>query len=446
ATVANLAATGTAIQWYANAIGGTALASTDALIDGAHYYASQTVSGCESATRLDVTVTINVTTAPTGSATQTFCNAATVANLAATGTAIQWYVNAIGGTALASTDALIDGAHYYASQTVSGCESATRLDVTVTINNTPAPTGAATQTFCNAGTVANLSATGTAIQWYANAIGGTALASTDALVDGVHYYASQTVSGCESATRLDVTVTINVTAAPTGSATQTFCNAATVANLTATGTAIQWYADAIGGTALVSTTPLVDGVHYYASQTVSGCESATRLDVTVAVNNTPAPTGAATQTFVTGQMVSDIVVTGSNIIWYASAADASTATNPISTTTVLVNNTTYYATQTVSGCVSTTSLSVTVTVTLKVDSFDSNSFSFYPNPVNDILNLSYSQEMTDVRVFNVIGQQVFAKNINATTAQIDMSGFANGAYFIKVSSDKATKTVKVIKK
>jgi hypothetical protein len=233
---------------------------------------------------------------------------------------------------------------------------------------------------------------------------------------------------------------------PTGSATQTFCNAATVADLTATGTGIQWYTVAIGGAALVSTTALVNGASYFASQTVSGCESATRFEVAVTVNNTPAPTGAAAQTFVTGQMVSDIVVSGSNIIWYASSADATNAVNPIPTTTVLVNNATYYATQTVSGCVSTTSLAVTVTVNLKVDSFDSNSFSYYPNPVNDILNLSYSQEITDVKVFNVIGQQVFTKNINATTAQIDMSGFANGAYFIKVSSDKGTKTVKVIKK
>jgi hypothetical protein len=319
---------------------------------------------------------------------------------------------------------------------------------TVTVNNTAVPTGAATQTFCNTATVADLSATGTGtIQWYAAATGGTALVSTTALADATHYFASQTISGCESATRLDATASVNVTPVPAGSATQTFCNAATVADLSATGTGtIQWYTAATGGTALVSTTALVDATHYFASQTVSGCESATRLDVTVTVNNTPAPTGAATQTFVTGQTLADIVVIGSNVIWYASLPDATTGTNPLSNTTVLVDATTYYATQTVSGCVSATSLVVTITVTLGVDSFDSNSFSFYPNPVNEILNLSYSQEMTNVRVFNVIGQEVLVKNINATTAQVDMTGLANGAYFVKVSTDKATKTIKVIKK
>ena len=79
-------------------------------------------------------------------------------------------------------------------------------------------------------------------------------------------------------------------AAPTGSAAQSFCAAAsTVANLNATGTAIRWYAASSGGTALAGSTALVNGTHYYASQTVSDCESTSRLDVVATVNacNTP---------------------------------------------------------------------------------------------------------------------------------------------------------------
>ncbi len=62
--------------------------------------------------------------------------------------------------------------------------------------------------------------------------------------------------------------------APTTSA-QTFCSASspTVSSLTATGTSIQWYSAATGGSGLASNTALVDGTSYYASQTVSGCES-----------------------------------------------------------------------------------------------------------------------------------------------------------------------------
>jgi hypothetical protein len=54
------------------------------------------------------------------------------------------------------------------------------------------------------------------------------------------YYVSQTLNGCESM-RTAVEVTINVTEAPVAMA-QSFCDAATVADLMATGTDLMWYA------------------------------------------------------------------------------------------------------------------------------------------------------------------------------------------------------------
>ncbi|NHN28202.1 hypothetical protein FIA58_021235, partial [Flavobacterium jejuense] len=74
----------------------------------------------------------------------------------------------------------------------------------------------------NFGTVADLVATGSGLKWYAASTGGTALVSTTNLATGT-YYVSQTLNSCESATRTAVSVTLNVTPAPTASA-QTFCN------------------------------------------------------------------------------------------------------------------------------------------------------------------------------------------------------------------------------
>jgi hypothetical protein len=88
----------------------------------------------------------------------------------------------------------------------------------VTISNPAAPTGTSPQTFCaiTNPTVASLTTiTGTGIQWYAAATGGSPLAPSTALVSGNSYYATQTVSGCESASRLAVAVTISSPAAPT---------------------------------------------------------------------------------------------------------------------------------------------------------------------------------------------------------------------------------------
>ena len=185
---------------------------------------------------------------------------------------------------------------------------------------------------------------------------------------------------------------------------------------------------------------------YYVTQTLNGCESA-RTAVAVTVLSIPAPTGATSQTFVTGQTISNVVVTtGTNVVWYASAADAIAGTNPLAGSTLLVNNTTYYATQAVSNCVSSTSLAVTVTVTLATDGFDSSAFAYYPNPVSSILNISYSQDLISVKVFNVIGQEIDSSNIHAKATQIDLSAYSSGTYFIKVATANATKTFKVIKK
>jgi hypothetical protein len=369
--VGDLAATGTAIKWYAAASGGSQLASNTALTNGTHYFASQTVGGCESTSRLDVTVTIVTTpAAPTGNASQSFCTPPnpTVADLVASGTNIQWYANASGGAPLAGTTTLTNSTHYFASQTVSGCESTSRFDVTATVIATPAaPTGIATQSFCTPPnpTVAQLNATGTNIQWYANSSGGAPLAGTTVLSNNTHYFASQTVSGCESTSRFDVTAVVGATpVAPTGSATQSFCTPPnpTIADLIATGTAIQWYNVASGGSPLASNTVLTDNTHYFATQTVGTCESTTRLDVTVDIVSTPAaPTGDPTQSFCTppAPTVANLIATGVNIQWYANASGGL----PLVNTTVLTNNTHYFATQTLAGnCESTSRFDVMVTI------------------------------------------------------------------------------------
>ena len=435
ATVSSLTANGSGLQWYAASTGGVALASTASIATGT-YYVSQTSGGCESP-RTAVAVIVTVVPNPTATA-QTFCNSGTVAGLTATGSGLNWYSTSTGGTALASTTALASGT-YYVSQTVNGCEGS-RTSVVVTINTTLAPTATA-QTFCNSGTVAALTATGTALNWYASLTGGAALANTTALATGT-YYVSQTINTCEGP-RTAVSVTVNTTSAPNAAATQTFCNSATVAALTATGTGLNWYATATGGTALTSTTALTTGTTYYVSQTISGCQGP-RTAVSVIINSTPAPTGAATQSLSSLLTVGNIVVAGTNVVWYSSSANAASGTNPLPNTTLLAN-TTYYATQTIAGCASTTSLAVTIT-TLANQDFDMTKFSYYPNPVIDLLNVSYSQDMTNIKVFNMIGQQLLNKDVNATSTQIDMSSYANGAYFIQVSTENAMKTVRVIKK
>lgn len=77
--------------------------------------------------------------------------------------------------------------------------------------------------------------------------------------------------------------------------------------------------------------------------------------------------------------------------------------------------------------------------------FGRNGFTFHPNPVKDVFNLSHTQEITGAVVYNLLGQQVMTKSFNATQAQLDMSTLAKGAYLVKVAAGNTTETIKVIK-
>jgi hypothetical protein len=278
ATVADLAATattGATINWSLTN-GGATLSTTTPLISG-NYFATQTVGTCSSASVM-VAVTVNpIPATPTTTTTQTRCAGATVADLAATattGATINWSLTN-GGATLSTTTPLVSG-NYFATQTAGSCSS-TAVMVAVTVNPIPAtPTTATTQTRCAGATVADLAATaatGATINWSLTNDGAT-LSTTTPLVSG-NYFATQTAGSCSS-TAVMVAVTVNpITAAPTGSATQQFTQGQTVASLTiSNATNVKWYVMVNSVPVVIpTTTVLVDGETYYATQTLNGCES-----------------------------------------------------------------------------------------------------------------------------------------------------------------------------
>ena len=82
---------------------------------------------------------------------------------------------------------------------------------------------------------------------------------------------------------------------------------------------------------------------------------------------------------------------------------------------------------------------------LATPGFEQSNFTAYPNPVSDILNVSSTHDINEVTVFNLLGQQLFAKTVNASKGQIDMSSLASGTYLVKVRSGDKIETIKVIK-
>ncbi len=77
--------------------------------------------------------------------------------------------------------------------------------------------------------------------------------------------------------------------------------------------------------------------------------------------------------------------------------------------------------------------------------FETANFSVYPNPVKEVLNVSYIHNISNVEVYNLVGQQVIAAKMNTTLGQVNMSHLPTGTYFVKVTSDNKIKTIKVVK-
>ncbi|MFP9099079.1 fibronectin type III domain-containing protein [Flavobacterium sp. RHBU_24] len=444
-TVADLTATGTGIEWYAAATGGEPLAADTAFTEGTTvYYASQTVDGCESPARAGVAVTLNVTAAPEADAMQTFCNTASVADLSAEGTDVMWYATETGGNALTEDTVLTNDVTYYAEQTVEGCTSAVRTPVMAMITVTPAPEAAAEQTFCNQGIVASLDAEGNNVMWYASETGGEALAGDVALEDGMMYYASQSVEGCESMMRTPVTVTITTVMADSLEDV-TSCYQYTLPALQNGA----YYTEPGGMGEMLEAGYIISGsatVYIYASQ--GDCSDETSFDITI--STTPAPEAQSPQIVTAESAVATIedifVAANGAVTWYASAGDAANGTNPLEAGTAIEAGATYYATQTIDGCTSQDIVAVTISEILGGKSFDASAFTYYPNPVKDVLHLEYSSEITSVAVYNLLGQVVLAKQPNATTAQLDMAPLSEGTYMVIVTAGDAVQTIKVVKR
>ncbi len=110
----------------------------------------------------------------------------TVGNLVATGTNIKWYSSPTGGTALSPSTILVDGQTYYASQTIDGVESLSRLAVVANLSSQTAPT-AATHVPSTTGVVWNWNSAGSATGYKWNTVNtyssatdmGTALTKTE---------------------------------------------------------------------------------------------------------------------------------------------------------------------------------------------------------------------------------------------------------------------------
>jgi hypothetical protein len=292
--------------------------------------------------------------------------------------------------------------------------------------------------FCGGAAIADLPLSLSAYHFYTAETGGQPLTEDVALSSGTIYY-THYFDNCESP-RQPYLVEITTVDVPVIEANEVeICNSGTIADITPEESGYQWYTEATGGSALAASEALSNGT-LYVSRVQGDCESA-RVEITVEIVVPAEPQGNQLQDFTEGETLADLdVAVDEDLVWFENEE----LTVQLPATTELVDSTTYYAVNMDGQCMSTP-LAVTVSQIAGTGSHNMKGLMGYPNPVDNMYSLRFTEPISNVSVYNMIGQQVM--NIENSTAalDIDMTKFTAGTYSVKVVSGTKTATLKVVK-
>ncbi|MGN6163437.1 MAG: immunoglobulin domain-containing protein, partial [Flavisolibacter sp.] len=195
------------------------------------YSVTVTLNGCTSAAGTTNAI-VNVIPTITGTTPGDICvSGNTVLSATATnGSVINWYDASTGGAIRGngnnfSTDNISATRTYYVDATANGCTSTPRIPVVAAVNARPTITSTTNNSRCGNGAVTlNATSSSGTVNWYANASGGSSLASGTTYSPNISstttYYVDATISGCTTSSRTAVTATKYTAAPSVGSGNQ----------------------------------------------------------------------------------------------------------------------------------------------------------------------------------------------------------------------------------
>lgn len=457
AQVSDLTASGSGtINWYTVATGGTPLDSAQDLATG-NYYVSQTTGTCES-NRIAVNVEVNVTSAPTTSVNQTFDANATVASLVATGSNLKWFLQASGGVEL-STSTILTSGTYYVSQTNNGCES-TRVPVNVTIN-------AGSLNFNGSTDKVNLSLalnsaidpinTFTVESWvYPTAMDndlgnnvGMIVGNYNTLIVDMQFMLRKEGTAYQFWVNDSGTTNFKAVTATNAVVLNQWQHIAGVWN----GSDLKIYINGV----LANTTTGVTGVSFKSqlNNPIQLGKNSSNEKFVGNIDEVRLWTRALTVDEIMNNMNCELGNTQTGLLaYYKFNQGIGNGNNSNSISLVDSSGNNYSGNLigfTLDGAISNWSNSSAVTIGttcspfLNTTSFDDSSFNLYPNPTSGIVTISYSKPISEVVVINMLGQTIMDKKTNDLEVQIDLSNFSKSTYLVKVISEGAIKTMKVIR-
>jgi uncharacterized repeat protein (TIGR01451 family) len=301
-------AAGNSIVWYANETGdepGGQPIATDPGVYTAWAASMNDDTGCESSERIEVKLEIFELPEPPLAMNFETCfdgEEHTATATSTLGTSIVWYTSETGdepGEQPGGTEPGTYTAWAAAMDTITGCESSERTEVRLEIFDTPEAPLADNNTVCFDGeehSANAIAAAGTTIIWYASETGDEPGTQPIATNPGIYTAWAATISedtSCESAERTEVRLEIfELPEPPLAMNFETcFDGEEHMATATSTmGTSIVWYTNETGdepGEQPRGTEPGTYSAWAAAMDTISGCESATRVLVTLEIYELP---------------------------------------------------------------------------------------------------------------------------------------------------------------
>jgi len=82
---------------------------------------------------------------------------------------------------------------------------------------------------------------------------------------------------------------------------------------------------------------------------------------------------------------------------------------------------------------------------LGVAAFQQSQVVIYPNPATTLLNIASADVVSTITVYNVLGQQVINKNVNAAQSTVDVSTLNSGIYIINTTVNGVVNSTRFVK-
>lgn len=91
---------------------------------------------------------------------------------------------------------------------------------------------------------------------------------------------------------------------------------------------------------------------------------------------------------------------------------------------------------------------ITITTNVGIDNVENMLVNIYPNPTSRMLNLQSADGISEVVIYNTVGQQVMLRKGSSDLMQLDLGNLATGSYTLRITAangEQATRKINVIK-